>query len=238
MTSRVGRTRRVHIRLLALVLGALALCAPATASAKLTPATAADRLGGTEAQLRADTSLTRTQLAQVIKGARKYGGLSDTTTLKVLQDRKLIRGVPVSESTSSSPIASAARAYPRKGCRRSGAQVSMKNVVGIRLWTYKLSKFWCWNKRRKRVEVKRGSIEDAVDIPQAAAIAGWRDRKERESSFYYRYRGSGKRGAHSTYMRTRFDYCPVRIGCSNSRRAAIRLGVRWTGSAWESHGVS
>lgn len=226
------------IRLLVLSTTAL-FAAPAGAEAAMTTGQAARALDTSRAGLAQRTGLSAARLDRFMAGSQTVGGLSERQLLVALRHPSLMRSVGVT-ATSSAMDARAARRYPENGCRRTGAQVTLKSIVGFRLWTFKLSKMWCWDKSRRRVSVRKGSIEPDVDIPQSSAIAGWDYKGLDEggkSDYYYPYQGSRSRGAHVSYRRGVMKYCPIRIGCSNTRRPKIRLGVRWTGSAWENHGL-
>jgi hypothetical protein len=217
---------------------AAALAAPGTADARLTVREAAARLGTSTSELARHTGLGRSALGRFVHGSQSVGGLSEGQVLLALRRPALIPSIPV--SAESGPSASAARRPPRRGCRKSGGYVKLKASAGFRLWTFSISQRWCWNRHLRRVSIVPHTTEVHVNIAQGAAIAGW-DYKGLDdggkSDFYYRYRHSGRRGAHSTYRRGVMRYCPVRVGCFNTRRPAIRVGVRWTGTAWARHAV-
>lgn len=220
------------------------LAAPSAAAAaddgRLSVDAAASALGTTPSALAERTRLGPERLRAFVSGAQDVGGLSGPQVVAVLRRPQLIPSVAVRAAFEPAPVAHAAASFPRRGCRTTGARVVFNSIAGFRLWTFSASKHWCWNSRRKRVRITPGSITVDVDIAQAAAIAGWDYKGLDEggkSDYCYRYKGSGQRGAHATYRRGVMKYCPIRIGCANTRRPWVRIGVRWTGSAWANYGV-
>jgi hypothetical protein len=215
-----------------------ALATPGVADARLSVQEAAARLGTSTSGLEHQTGLGRSALGGFVRGSQSVGGLTERQVLLALRRPALIASIPV--AAESGPLASASRRIPRRGCRKSGGFVKLKSGPGFRLWTFSISQRWCWNRHLRRVSVVPHTTEVHVNIAQGAAIAGWDYKGLDEggkSGFYYHYRGSGRRGAHSTYRRGVMQYCPVRVGCFNTRRPGIRLGVRWTGTAWAKHAV-
>lgn len=212
---------------------------PAAAEAALTTEQAARALHTSGAGLAQRTSLSASKLDRFVTGSQAVGGLSERQLLIVLRDPSLIKTVGVTERRSGIDVRASAR-YPEHGCRRTGAYVTLDSIGGVRLWTFRVSKHWCWDKSERKVSVTRGSIEVDPDVPQTAAIAGWKYEgidDGGKTDYYYQYQGSGSRGAHSAFRRGVFKYCPIRVGCFNTRRPKIRVGTRWTGSAFENHDV-
>lgn len=206
------------------------------ADARWGASSAAAELGMSQKQLQRSTGLGRIQLWSFVRRAQTVGGLSRRQLLIVLRHPQLIPAIPIYSESRRSGLSVISSRYPSKGCRPTGAFVRKRNLTKNTLWEFSVKKRWCWNKARKRVWVVPGSIEVKHPIPNASNIAGWRyDGLTDKADFYYNYRGSGRRGAHSTFRNGKFSFCPPRILCIRTRQAIVRLGVRWTGSAFENH---
>lgn len=126
---------------------------------------------------------------------------------------------------------------PNSGCRRTGAYVTQRNSAGVRIYTYTVSKYWCWNRAKRKVTVKDGAVSVEPSVNTASGAAGW-DYKgsEGKADYLYDY-GPVKKGGHWTYRRGFFKYCPPRAACATQLRPFINLRVHYDGTASESHGV-
>jgi len=126
---------------------------------------------------------------------------------------------------------------PNSGCRRTSAYVTQRNSAGVRIYTYTVSKYWCWNRAKRKVAVKDGSVSVEPSVNAASAAAGWDYRgTEGKTDYLYDY-SNVKKGGHWTYRRGFYKYCPPRAACATQLRPYVNLRVHYDGTANESHGV-
>jgi hypothetical protein len=194
---------------------------PGTAVASLSSGEAARRLGDSEQRLAQRVDLTVGQLRSYMHGAQAVGGLDAQAVLTTLRHPELMRGVPVSMRVGWRTVRAA---IPKRGCRFTESFSEFKSPAGIPLWRFSVTKYWCWNRDKRRVDANP-KVFVAVKVPQAAAVSGWKydglDKGGKYDNLFRWNNASG--GAHLTIRRGVFKWCPPRVACFNTRRPTIAI---------------
>lgn len=233
-----------HLPTATLAASLVTLVAPALAqAAPQTVADAARGIGMTPAELSAHTDLSPPRLGMYVAGAQSVGGLSPAELRVTLRRPSLIPAVPIATregSTSahgaSTPTATASIAA--RGCRTTESFIWFKGVAGTQLWRFAQAKYWCWNKRTKRVDSKP-NVMIKVRIRQAASIAGWDYKgldEDGKDDHIIRW-GNSRKGGHSSMRRGLFKFCPPKIFCFNTRRPTITLENHYDGTVRDERSV-
>lgn len=226
-------------RLFTATLAASLVTSVAPALAQAAPQTVADAargVGMTPAELSAHTDLSPPRLAAYVAGAQSVGGLSPAELRVTLRRPALIPAVPIATREGSSSTATASVAA--RGCRTTESFIWFKGVAGTKLWRFAQAKYWCWNKRTKRVDSKP-NVTIKVRIRQAASIAGWDYKgldEDGKDDHLFRW-GNSRRGGHTSMRRGLMKFCPPKIVCFNTRRPTITLENHYDGTVVDDRSV-
>jgi hypothetical protein len=145
------------------------------------------------------TDLTRSQVRAIQRDPRLL--LRHIKTHVTVRDERL------------SGVEARAAGYPRRGGHRRTTTVTMK--FGVTWAWYKLSLYWRWNKRKKRVYTDANSVDDDYDITTAGTVAGLRHvRTEITKRGYYTWKGA-RRGGYIVEGEFALHSCPIiEFSCS------------------------